>query len=89
MILSSRANEENLKIIQNNNNICSVTSHKYLWVTIDEILRLDVHVNKISTNVSESIRDIRRVSNIMPENLFNSVYYLSFIFTHHVCILGR
>ena len=53
MILSTRANKEIVNITVNGNDVSGVTSHKFLGVTMDEILKLDVHINEICTKVSQ------------------------------------
>ena len=55
MILSFRANKENVSLILNGNNKSRVTSQKFLGVMIHETFKFDVHISKVSTKVSQSI----------------------------------
>ena len=75
MILPKRANKEDLSLTLNGNNISRVTFHNFQGVLIDEILKFKVHINKVCTKVSQSIGVIRRVSNMVLDNVLHSLYY--------------
>ena len=62
MILSNRANKENVSLALNGNNISRVTSRKFLWVMIDENLKINVHINKVCAKVLSSIGFIKTIN---------------------------
>ena len=49
LILSKRANKENVSLTLYDNNISRVTDHKLLGVMNDEALKFNVHINKACT----------------------------------------
>ena len=66
-------------------NICAKTCYwefyhsnisrvKLRGVVIDKTLKFEIHTNKVCTKVSQSIGVIKRVSNMMPENVLHSLY---------------
>ena len=89
-ILSNEANKENVSITLNCNNIYRVNSHKFLGVTIEDALKIDVHVNKVCTIVPYSIGVIRRVSSMVPDNILHSIYYalIYSLLTYAICAWG-
>ena len=75
MIPSNRVNKEKVSLTLNGNDFSRIISHKFLGVMIDEPLKVDVHINKVCTKVSQSIGVIRRVPKMMPDHLLHSSYY--------------
>ena len=76
MILSNRANKENVSMTLNGNNISRSTSYKFLGVLIHETWKFDVHNNKACTKILQSLGVIRRVSTMVPDNVLHNLYYV-------------
>ena len=61
----------NVNVIYNGDCIENVESFKYLGVTFDPLLSWCVHVNHISSKISQRIGVIRRIKFYLPNDILN------------------
>ena len=77
---SQKSNDENeshvLKI--NDTEIKQVKEAKFLWVTIDENLNWNSHLNKLSKKLSCSAGILNLIKDNIPEELYQNLYYTLF-----------
>ena len=81
MILSNRANKKYVNITLNGNNMSRVTRHEILGVMIDETLKFEVYVNKLSNKLLRSKYVNRQVSKTVPGNVTASTMLLCSIYS--------
>ncbi len=66
--------DKSLKIIINNQQIENVSNCKYLGVNIDQALNWSSHINTVCKMISSKIGVLRRLSNVLPSHILNTVY---------------
>ena len=65
--------------------ISIVKSHKFIRVTVDEVLKFDVHINKVCTKVSQTTCVIKWSFKITCLTICFSASICSQIFTYDIC----
>ena len=79
MIISNQKNALDIQIRETIRT--KVSTVKFLGVTLDENLTFKDHVNKVTSNISKSVRVMRRVHCQLPANVMVKLYY-SLVYSH-------
>ena len=75
MITSNRNQIQNTNISLSGQPIAETSNHKFLGVFIDDKLKFDMHINKLCSEVSQSIGMMRRISHLVPVKVLWILYY--------------
>jgi len=75
MIISNRNQSENINISLSGQLIARTSNHKFLGVFIDDKLKFDIHINKLCSEVFQSIGFMRRISYLVPLNVLWNLYH--------------
>ena len=71
----------NINQVQSMNNslsclfIARTSHHNFLGVLIGDKLKFDKHINKLCSNVSQSIEALRRISHLVPVNILRNKFF--------------
>ena len=75
MIKSNKSQIENINISKSGQPIDRTSNHKFLGVFIDDKLMFDKHINKLCSEVYQSIRIMRRISHLVPVNALQNSFH--------------
>ena len=75
MIISNWNQIENTNISLSGQPIARTSNHKFLDVFNDDEPEFDIHINKLCSNVSQSIGLMRRIVHLVPVNVLRNLYY--------------
>ena len=75
LIISNRNQSENIRISLSGQPVARFSNHKFLGVSIGDKLKFNIHIDKLSSKVSQSTGTIRRISHPVPKNVFRILCY--------------